>query len=115
VLFTGRTQTQSGVMYRIPRLPTPPVDALPVRVPGSVAVAESHRDIVHSFGFSLAEPALSDSDIEEPGSVWRERDFAAAAAEAVKSDAPFVFIHVLRVDEAGHASGAASPAYREAA
>src|SRR5690606_4329646 len=49
------------------------------------------------------------------GSAWREHDFAITAAREVASDAPLVFVHVLRVDEAGHAAGAGSSAYREAA
>jgi hypothetical protein len=115
VLWTGRAQMTSGVMYRIPRLTAPPVDALPLRIAGSVAVAESHREIVHSFGFTRAEPPIDADDIEAHGSVWREQGFAIEAGSAVMSDAPLVFVHVLRVDEAGHAAGASSIAYREAA
>lgn len=115
VLWTGRSQVQSGVMYRIPQLAAPPLDALPSRIAGSVAVAESHRGIVHSFGFHAVEPAIDADAIEAHASAWREQQFAPAAARAVASDAPLVFVHVLRVDEAGHASGAASPSYREAA
>lgn len=114
-LWTGRTQSQSGVMYRVAGIDAAPADALPARVPGSIAVAESHRDIVHSFGFGDAQPPLDDASIETPGSVWRREGFAVAAERAVSSDSPLVFVHVLRVDEAGHASGAASSAYREAA
>ncbi|MBC8073585.1 MAG: alkaline phosphatase family protein [Deltaproteobacteria bacterium] len=114
-LWTGRTQQQSGVQYRIARLPQPPADALPVRVPGSVAIAESHRDIVHSFGFSRTEPALDRDDIEPVGSRWRTHEFEHAATAAIASDAPLVFVHVLRIDEAGHAEGASSMAYAEAA
>ncbi len=115
VLWTGRTQQQAGVQYRISRIDPPPSDALPTAVPSSRAVAESHRDIVHSFGFTTAEPALERAEIEPTGSAWRTSEFEAAAAAAVASDAALAFVHVLRVDEAGHAFGGISPQYRSAA
>jgi hypothetical protein len=113
-LWTGRTQQQSGVWYRIPRLPEPPADALPRRVPGSVGVAESHADIVGSFGFARAVPSPDDTEVEAPESAWRREGFTAAALAAVASPTRLAFVHVLRIDEAGHAHGAASPAYAEA-
>ncbi len=114
-LWTGRTQQQSGLQYRIGRIDPPPLDALPIRVPGSVAVGESHRDIVHSFGFARTEPALDRDEIEAAGSAWRTGEFAAQAEAAVASDAALAFVHVLRIDEAGHAFGGASPEYARAA
>lgn len=111
VLWTGRPQWASGVLYRIPRLDTAPLDALPAAVPGSRAVAESHVDIVHSFGFETAVPATEDEVDDD----WREGGFDAAAREAIASAAPLVFVHALRVDEAGHQSGAASDDYAQAA
>jgi hypothetical protein len=108
VLWTGLTQQQAGVQYRIPRLSAPPGPALPARVPDSVGIAESHADIVGSFGFSTARPA----DDVDP---WAEAEFVTAATAAVQSDAALVFVHVLRVDEAGHAHGGASPEYARAA
>jgi Type I phosphodiesterase / nucleotide pyrophosphatase len=115
VLWTGRTQAQSGVWYRIPQLPAPPDDGLPRRVPKSVGVAESHAEIVRSFGFAQARPAPDDAEAEARGSAWRREGFTAAAIAAVASPARLVFVHVLRIDEAGHAQGAASTAYAEAA
>lgn len=115
VLWGGRTQQQSGLQYRIARLDPPPPDMLPARVAGSVAVAESHRDIVHSFGFAQVQPPLARDDIEAAGSSWRTHEFAAAAREAIASAAPLVFVHVLRIDEAGHAHGGDSPQYAAAA
>lgn len=114
VLWTGRTQQQSGIEYRIARLETPPPDALPPRVPGSVAVAESHRDIVHSFGFAQTEPPLEREDVEPAGSSWRTEEFEPAATAAIASAAQLVFVHLLRIDEAGHAEGASSVAYADA-
>lgn len=114
VLWTGRTQRESGVEYRIPRLPAPPSDALPRRVAGSVAVAESHADIVQSFGFARAEPPAGDASVDAPGSAWRREGFPAAARDAVAGAARLAFVHVLRIDEAGHAGGSASPAYAAA-
>lgn len=113
-LWTGRTQQESGVWYRIPRLPEPPADALPRRVPGSVGVAESHADIVGSFGFERAEPPTDDETVDRPESAWRREGFPAAATAAVAGPARLVFVHVLRIDEAGHAHGSASPRYAAA-
>lgn len=115
VLWTGLTQAQSGVMYRIQPLPKPPRGSLPSRVRDSVAVAESHAGIVHSFGFARAQPPLEDVKVEAGDAPWRDDGFVRAATEAVASHAPLAFVHVLRVDEAGHAHGAASSAYAEAA
>lgn len=114
VLWTGRTQQQSGVLYRIPRLPAPPADALPRRVEGSVGVAESHADIVQSLGFAHAAPPADDATIEARGSAWRREGFRAAALAAVAGPARLAFVHVLRIDEAGHAHGGASLAYAAA-
>jgi Type I phosphodiesterase / nucleotide pyrophosphatase len=114
VLWTGLTQQQSGLEYRIARLDPPPPDGLPMRVPGSVAVAESHRELVHSFGFTATEPALDRDDIEPAGSTWRSSEFLPAARSAVAGPAPLAFVHILRIDEAGHAHGAASPEYAQA-
>jgi len=110
VLWTGRTQPQSGVMYRIGQLTTPPADALPVRVPGSIAVGESHPGIVHSFGFTEVAPAMDWVD----DAAWRDAGFLAAARSAVASPARLAFVHVLRIDEEGHAHGGASAEYAEA-
>jgi len=109
VLWTGRTQQQSGIRFHTTRMPLPPAGALPQLVPGSRGVAEAHAEIVNSFGFATAQPP----DVEKPPP-WGEADFSRAALDAVASEAPLVFLHVLRIDAAGHAAGAASAAYREA-
>jgi hypothetical protein len=100
VLWTGRTQQQSGLLYRLKALPQPPADSLPARVPGSVAVAEDQAFIAGSFGFAevVAPPAA---------------EVATRALSAVAGAAPLVFVHALRVDKAGHKGDAA--AYAEAA
>lgn len=117
-LWSGLTQQQTGLFYRSKRLEAPPPGAIPAQVPGSVAVAESHPEIVRSFGFSRAlppegpaeqDPEAAKADAE----AWRAV-FPAAAEEAVASAAALVHVHVLRIDEAGHASGGASPEYAEA-
>jgi len=117
VLWTGRTQAQSGVMFRIQRVDPPPADAIPARVQGSLAVAESHPEIVWSFGFSEAQPPLEEEaygalDLTTP---WRVGGFPAAAERAVGSKARLAFVHVLRTDEIGHLVGARSRDYRAAA
>ncbi len=108
VLWTGRTQQQSGVWYRTTPLSRPPAGSLPAAVPGAVAVAESHRSIAGSFGFERVLPEAGDRFDDA-------RAFEAAAVRAVASAAPLVFVHVLRVDAAGHAAGRASRRYGEAA
>jgi hypothetical protein len=108
-LWTGLTQQQTGLQYHIGRLKAPPRGAMPPQV-DSIAVAESHPEIVHSFGFRSTLPP------DEPVTdAWRETGFAAAALAAIRSPAQLAFIHVLRIDEAGHAQGGASPEYAAAA
>jgi len=112
VLWTGRSQQESGVLYRIPALVEPPPDALPAHV-RSLAVAESHPAIVHSFGFGSAEPELV---VDDPSALpvgWRD-GFGRRAAIAVGGAEELVFVHILRVDEVGHAQGGGSPEYKEA-
>lgn len=112
VLWTGLTQQQSGVQYHIGKLATP-AHAIPSQV-DSVAVAESHPEIVHSFGFTSAAPPLPVEDATgtppEPFA-----DFPDAARAAVAGPARLAFVHVLRIDDAGHRSGGASPEYAAAA
>lgn len=110
-LWTGRTQQQSGLQYRATQLEAPPAGASPAQVADSVALAESHPEIVRSFGFASTRPDPS-RDPEDP-EAWRA-EFPEHAIAAVASTSRLVHVHVLRVDEAGHASGAASPAYAEA-
>jgi hypothetical protein len=102
VLWTGRTQQQSGWLYRIGPLLMPPPDAVAVRVPASVAVAEDQPFIARSFGF----------EVETAGDA---EGFVRAARERVSGGGRLVFVHVLRVDKAGHRSGAGSEPYRTAA
>ncbi len=108
VLWTGLTQQQSGVLYRIPPLGRVPDGSLPARARGSVAAAESHPGIAHSFGFDAVTPEL---DADES---WGRELFPAAAETAVAGMARLAFVHVLRVDEAGHRRGSGSLEYREA-
>jgi hypothetical protein len=118
-LWTGLTQQQTGIVFRSDRPLVPPLAAsIPAQVAGSRAVAESHGYIVRSLGFSDALPAALDAahpalDLDpEP---WQQGGWLTAAREAVSSDAPLAFVHVLRVDGWGHRKGAASAEYRQAA
>jgi hypothetical protein len=112
-LWTGLTQQQSGLQYHVGLLPRPPAHALPGQI-DSTAIAESHPEIVHSFGFTRTEPALPAKG-EAPPPAWRDHEFAVAARRAVASSARLAFVHVLRVDEAGHALGGDSLTYAIAA
>lgn len=109
VLWTGLTQQQSGLYYRAKQLEAPLSGSIAGQVAGSVAIAESHPEIVRSFGFSRVLPGEA-----EDAEAWRGA-FPDAAVMAVASSAPLVHVHVLRIDEAGHASGGASEAYASAA
>ncbi len=111
VLWTGRTQQQSGLQYRASQLPVPPAGSLPAQIADSVAVAESHPEIVRSFGFAATRPDPTDPTDD---AAWRAA-FPDVAVAAIASPARLVHVHVLRVDEAGHRTGAASPEYAAAA
>lgn len=112
-LWTGLLQQQSGVQYRIQALTPPLRRSTPGQVAGSAAVAESHLEIARSFAFERVLPAPLPAGALPPG--WRDSGFAEAAVSQVKSDARLVFVHVLRIDEAGHRHGARSAEYRRAA
>jgi hypothetical protein len=109
-LWTGRSQQQSGLLYRIAALPTPPPDAVAVAVQGSVAVSEDQPFIARSFGFRML-PAAGGREGPDPAT----SGFGRTALEAVAGAAPLAFVHVLRVDKAGHKLGGSSEAYRAAA
>jgi hypothetical protein len=112
-LWSGLTQQQTGIVFRSDRPIVPPLaDTIPAHVPTSIAIAESHGYIVRSLGFHTAEPTAGDTpatDADPKG--WAER-WQDRAREVVTSDARLVFVHVLRVDDAGHAFGGDSPQYR---
>jgi hypothetical protein len=117
-LWTGLTQQQTGVVFRSDRPFWPPLSHnIPGQVPGSLAVAENHGYIVRSIGFADAQPpadaANPGKDAEPPG--WKDGGWLAAARAAVTSPARLAFVHVLRVDTAGHKKGRDSDEYRKAA
>lgn len=111
VLFTGLTQQQSGIEYRIDGLAPPLADSIPAQLPQSAAVVEAHLEIARSFGFAHVAP----SQPPPRDGPWRRTGFAAAAVQAARSRAPLVLVHILRIDEAGHRHGARSPEYKAAA
>ena len=114
-LWTGLTQQQSGFQHHAGKLPSPPSHSSPSQV-DSVAVAESHPEIVHSFGFTRTLPPDDGRPVDEVITPrWRAAGFASAAHEAIVSPARLAFVHVLRIDEAGHAYGGASLRYGAAA
>lgn len=112
-LWTGLTQQQSGVQYRINGITPPLRSSIPGQIPGSAAVAESHLEIARSFAFERVLPAPQHAGALPPG--WREAGFAEAAVALSRSAARLVFVHVLRIDEAGHRHGARSAEYHRAA
>ncbi len=118
-LWSGLTQQQTGVVGHQGRPLAPPLDrrAIPAQVAGSHAIAENHGYIVRSLGFATAEPAaaadgVGDADLER----WATQ-FESRATAAVASDSALVFVHILRVDNAGHRFGkdSESDQYRDAA
>jgi hypothetical protein len=115
-LWTGLTQQQSGIVFRSDRPIEPPLAGIPAHVPGSIAIAESHGYIVRSLGFAHAEPPAAEhdaaKDLSDP--TWKGR-FERVAMAAIDQPARLVFVHVLRVDVAGHAKGRDSELYRDTA
>ncbi len=112
-LWTGAWQTQSGIQFVLGPLAEPVFETLPQlvtrRSANAVAVAESHREIADSFGFSQVIAPL----VGQPP--FSELTLQQHALSAVQSNAALVLIHTLAVDHAGHTHGALSPEYRAAA
>jgi hypothetical protein len=101
-LWTGLTQQQSGIVFRSDRPIEPPLaKSIPAQVDGSRAIAENHGYIVRSLGFH---------QVESDDPQWEQH-----AHDAVVSDSRLVFVHILRVDTAGHKHGHDSPEYRKTA
>jgi hypothetical protein len=109
VLWTGLTQQQSGLVYRIAPLPTPPPGTVTRSVPGSLAVSEDQLFIARSFGFEVESPAGGATP------AWLSSGFERAAVAAVAGPAPLVFVHTLRIDKTGHKWGSGWEGYRVAA
>jgi hypothetical protein len=115
-LWSGLTQQQTGIVNRYERPLDPPLRAIPSQVANSWAVAESHGWIVRSLGFANTEPAADPGDpARDAGQAAWASAWQAHASAAVTSTARLVFVHILRVDTAGHEHGGDSPEYRTAA
>ncbi len=120
-LWTGLTQQQSGILFFY-KLLDPPADGIPGKVPGSVAVAESHAKIVHSMGFARSLPPLRGAppewNLDAGWRSWlepaRAHGFEKTALEEVAGDARLVFVHMLRTDSIAHKRGRLSREYRTA-
>lgn len=113
-LWTGLTQQQTGVVFRSDQAIEPALaHSIPRSVPGSLAVAENHGYIVRSLGFSQAVPSGSGAKDTDPKS-WATQ-WEGAALSAVSSPESLAFVHILRVDVAGHKKGRDSNEYRNAA
>lgn len=111
-LWSGRTQQQTGVLYHSTGTAVPvPAIGIPAQVPDSIAVAESHAYIVGSLGFVKTLPVLNGKKLPDR---WADR-WVAEAVAAVASPTRLAFVHVLRVDTAGHKFGRASKEWRAAA
>jgi hypothetical protein len=113
VLWTGTWQHQSGIQFHISRLARPIFESLPETVARrralTVAIAESHREIVSSFPFArIIAPAEGERRLDAT-------TLRRGMVEAALSEAALVFVHLLSVDEMGHQYGPAHPAYRQAA
>jgi hypothetical protein len=112
-LWSGLTQQQSGIVFRSDHPLEPPLAGIPAQVPNSIAIAEDHGYIVRSLGFATALPAADPADHarDADAATWKTT-WQARATEAVASDARLVFVHLLRVDSAGHHFGRDSSEYR---
>lgn len=111
-LWSGLTQQQTGVLYHSTGKPVPPpAGAIPAQVPDAIAIAESHPYIVHSLGFPHTLPPTPAKTLPDK---WADT-WVDTAVAAVGGPARLVFVHVLRVDTAGHRAGKRSAAWRDAA
>ena len=111
-LWTGLTQQQTGIVAN--RAFDPPIKGIPSQVPGSIAIAENHGYIVRALGFSRAEPlAEPGKPMEDANENAWDAQWFTLALEAVRSSSPLVFVHILRVDVAGHKVGL-GPGYDKA-
>jgi hypothetical protein len=115
-LWTGLTQQQTGIVSRngsvrvgsYGRPIVPPLDrrSIPAQIAGSIAIAEDHGWIVRSLGFARVLPPadpLDDTKDANP-EPWKAQ-WVPEAIAAIATDAPLVFVHILRVDTAGHKHG----------
>ncbi len=103
-LWTGLTQQQTGIVAN--RSFDPPIRGIPAQVPGSIAIAENHGFIVRALGFHRVEPAAEpDKPMKDANEKTWDTQWLTIALEAVRSPSPLVFVHILRVDVAGHRSG----------
>ena len=109
-LWTGLTQQQTGIVFRSDVPVIPPLRGIPSQIADSRAVAENHGWIVRSLGFTHTEPAADPDDFTRDDPAWH--DWIAHAREAVTSETRLAFVHILRVDTAGHRTGRDSPLYR---
>ncbi len=111
-LWSARTQQQTGVLFHSGKVAKPPLGAagIPAQVPGAIAIAESHPYIVHSLGFADTRPPLDKKLPEGWATRWIDE-----AVTAVASQARLVFVHILRIDTAGHRTGKRSSQWRDAA
>ena len=115
-LWSGLTQQQTGIVNRNERPLEPPLRGIPSQVPDSWAVAENHGWIVRSLGFTRVEPAADPANhVQDADPDTWDKQWQAHATIAVRSNAHLVFVHILRVDTAGHRHGGDSPEYRAAA
>jgi hypothetical protein len=110
-LWSGRTQQQTGILFRSGKVLKPPLGAaaIPAQVPGSIAIAESHPYIIQSLGFADARPPLDKKLPEGWATKWIDDAIAAVA-----SPERLVFVHILRVDTAGHKAGHPTQAWSDA-
>jgi arylsulfatase A-like enzyme len=132
-LWTGLTQQQTGVMGRFNRpLDSPHAHGIPAQVPGSIGISEGvmkrkHKDrdelvpgnygwILRSLGFARAEPAADPNNpaLDADGEPW-SRQWESRARAAIASDARLVYVHLMRVDVAGHHHGLSAEYRRVAA
>jgi hypothetical protein len=112
-LWGGSTQQQTGIQFIGEALPEPLAHSVPARVPGSIAVAEYYPFIARSAGFLVTLPMaeFAGADREQ----WVATGFLPAAEAIMASDSRLAFVHVLRVDTAGHKHGRVSEEFERAA
>lgn len=111
-LWSGLIQQQTGVQFIGKALDTPLSDSVAGRVADSVAVVEYYPFIAGSAGFRLVLPTAEFTGADRDQ--WVATGFLPAAEAIMASDSRLAFVHILRVDSAGHKHGRVSPEFEQA-
>lgn len=111
-LWSGLTQQQTGIQFIGKALDAPLSDSVAGRVADSVAVVEYYPFIAGSAGFRLVLPTAEFTGTDRDQ--WVATGFMPAAEAIMASNSRLAFVHILRVDSAGHKNGRVSAEFEQA-